>query len=153
MIKVEVDKTVIEPDEIVTFTGYAEPVEDIIVDAYVEGRKVATYTIYIETLGINTLRIKPGMLGDVVEFRFTGKDSGETADPITITVEKKEKPSVALAGLGALALLLVPIALIAAEKRKSLPERGTGLRTGRAGERRAGKPRTEEERRRRHYGE
>ena len=150
MISVEVDKTVIEPGEIVTFTGYAEPVEDIIVDAYVKGRKVATYTIYIETLGINTLRIKPSMLGDVVEFRFTGKDSGEEASPITVTV-KGAKPLIP-AGLGALALLLVPVALIAAERRK-LPERGTGLATGRAGERRAGKPRSEEERRRRHYGE
>ena len=34
----------------------------------------------------------------------------------------------------------------------SLPKRGTGLRTGRAGERRYGEPRTEEERLARHYG-
>lgn len=33
-----------------------------------------------------------------------------------------------------------------------LPPRGTGLITGRAGERRAGQPRTEEERAKRHYG-
>lgn len=34
----------------------------------------------------------------------------------------------------------------------SLPTRGTGLQTGRAGERRYGSPRTEEERYARHYG-
>lgn len=34
----------------------------------------------------------------------------------------------------------------------SLPRRGTGLRTGRAGERRLGRPRTEAERYARHYG-
>ena len=50
-------------------------------------------------------------------------------------------------------LLLLALAILAESgKKKKLPERGTGLRTGRAGERRAGKPRTEEERRRRHYG-
>jgi len=51
-------------------------------------------------------------------------------------------------------LLLLALAILAesGKKKKKLPERGTGLRTGRAGERRAGKPRTEEERRRRHYG-
>jgi len=35
---------------------------------------------------------------------------------------------------------------------QELPPRGTGLITGRAGERRGGKPRTEEERRERHFG-
>lgn len=44
------------------------------------------------------------------------------------------------------------LALLARGKKKSkLPEKGTGLETGRAGERRAGKPRTEAERERRHY--
>lgn len=40
---------------------------------------------------------------------------------------------------------------IEAEKKEP-PPRGTGLETGKAGERRAGKPRTEEERRLRHWG-
>jgi len=49
-------------------------------------------------------------------------------------------------------LLLLFLAMLAdSGKKRELPERGTGLRTGRAGERRMGKPRTEEERRRRHY--
>lgn len=43
---------------------------------------------------------------------------------------------------------------IAGEKKKEddddLPDRGTGLDTGRAGPRRKGKPRTDEERRKRH---
>lgn len=41
--------------------------------------------------------------------------------------------------------------LLLAKKKSKLPEKGTGLETGRAGERRAGKPRTETERERRHY--
>jgi len=87
MIRVEVDKTVIEPDEIVTFTAYADPIEDIDVEAYVGTARVASYTIYLETLGINTLRIKPSMIGNVVTFRFRGVKTGSTADPITISIK------------------------------------------------------------------
>jgi len=49
-------------------------------------------------------------------------------------------------------LLLLALAFLAdSGKKRELPERGTGIKTGRAGERRAGKPRTEAERRERHY--
>lgn len=85
MIKVEADKTMIKPGEIVRFTGYAEPVEDIIMDVYVNNVKVAEYTIYIETLGINYIDLKPSILGDVVSFKPYGAKSGEEAEPITIT--------------------------------------------------------------------
>jgi len=61
------------------------------------------------------------------------------------------KTVVAIAGIGIL-LLLFLILLAIKPKERSLPPRGTGLITGRAGERRGGRPRTEEERLRRHYG-
>jgi hypothetical protein len=86
VIRVTVDKTTVLPGEIVTFTGYADPLEDIRLDAYVGGSLKAIYTIYLKTLGIDTLSIIPSMLGDVVVFQPTGVESGAKADPITITV-------------------------------------------------------------------
>jgi hypothetical protein len=85
MISVTASKTTIQPGEIVRFTGYADPVEDINLDAYVGGVKVAEYTIYLKTLGINYIDIKPSLLGDVVVFYPYGATSGATASPITIT--------------------------------------------------------------------
>ncbi|MBA7716429.1 hypothetical protein ES703_125502 [subsurface metagenome] len=54
-----------------------------------------------------------------------------------------------------MSLIWIILGLLATNKKKdkseTLPEKGTGLKNGRAGERRAGKPRTEKERRERHY--
>jgi phage tail protein X len=85
MISVTASKTTILPGEIVRFTGYADPVEDIIMDAYVEGVRIAECTIYLKTLGINYIDIKPSLYGDVVVFYPRGAESGATAPPITIT--------------------------------------------------------------------
>jgi len=67
----------------------------------------------------------------------------ERAAEVEAPPEKKALPIVPLA-------IVAGAVILAGAERSKLPPRGTGLRTGRAGERRAGKPRSEEERRARH---
>jgi len=78
------------PDEIVTITGTADPIEDIEVNVLnaETGEGVAIFTIYIKTLNDNDRRMVPGIWKAVVQtWKFFGKDSGETAPSITITVQ------------------------------------------------------------------
>jgi hypothetical protein len=85
MIKVTASKTTIEPGEIVRLTGYADPLEDIVLDIYVNNVRVAIQYIYLETLGINYIEVKPSIWGDVVTFMPYGWRSGEKGEPVTVT--------------------------------------------------------------------
>jgi len=100
LISVTVSNQNPRPDEIVTITGAATPIEDILIDVYnaETGERIAIFTIYIKTLNNNVRRTIPGIWRAVVQtWAFHGKDSGETAPSITVTIQHDVPPDITLA--------------------------------------------------------
>ena len=97
-IQVSVSNLNPTPGEIVTFTGSADPVEDISMNVYNEnGEHIAVYTIYLKTHGINSVRLVPGILKAIVQtWKFVGIDTRTEAPPVTITIQTVVPPQLTI---------------------------------------------------------
>ena len=88
VIYIEVDKEEVIGGEVLTIYGYADPLEDIDVEVYVNGSRRAIYTIYLKTLNKNYTMIRPSQLCTdcVLELRGYGKETRRVTNTIRVHV-------------------------------------------------------------------